>query len=310
MKITIIGAGSMAEEHIRAFVAMDSVDVVGIYSRTHSKSVTLSEKYSIPYVCDSVSELYNTTKADAVIIAVSETSTKQICYEAFKFPWVALVEKPMGYNLEEAADITGEAQRTGSRVFVALNRRQYSSTKNVLEDLKGSNQTRLIHVMDQQDSRSATLAGRPEKVVKNWMYANSIHLVDYFNVLGRGHITSVERLVKWTADIPGFVIAKINFSSGDIGIYEAIWNGPGPWAVVVTTQDKRWELRPLEKAAFQVYGSRQLQPIDLAEVDSTFKAGFYSQAEELLKALQGLPHTLVSAEEALRSMKLVSEIYG
>jgi len=300
----------MAEEHIRAFVEIDGVEVVGIYSRTHDKAVTLSEKFGIPNVCDSVSELYSITKPDAVIIAVSETSTKEICYQAFKFPWIALVEKPMGYNLEDAMDITGEAKKTNSKVFVALNRRHYSSTKNVLNELRISDQIRLIHVMDQQDPHSARLAGRPEKVVKNWMYANSIHLIDYFKVLGRGDITSVDRLVKWTPDTPRFVIAKISFSSGDIGIYEAIWNGPGPWAVTVTTQEKRWELRPLENAAFQVYGSRQLQPIELDMVDSKFKPGFYSQAEELIKAVQGLPHTLVSAEEALQSMKLVGEIYA
>ena len=300
----------MAEEHVRAFAAMDGVEVVGIYSRTYSKAITLAKKYGINSVCNSISELYNITNSDAVIIAVSETSTKDICYEAFKFQWVALVEKPLGHNLEEAIDITEEAKKTNSKVFVALNRRQYSSTKRVLNELKISDQPRLIHVMDQQDPRAARLAGRPEEVVKNWMYANSIHLIDYLKLLGRGDITSVDRLVKWIPDTPQFVIAKISFSSGDIGLYEAIWNGPGPWAVTVTTQEKRWELRPLEQAAFQVYGSRQLQPIETDIMDSKFKPGFYSQAEELVKAVQGLPHTLVSAQEALQSMKLVEEIYA
>ena len=119
VKLAIIGAGSMAEEHVRAFAAMDGVEVVGIYSRTYSKAITLAKKYGINSVCNSISELYNITNSDAVIIAVSETSTKDICYEAFKFQWVALVEKPLGHNLEEAIDITEEAKKTNSKVFVA-----------------------------------------------------------------------------------------------------------------------------------------------------------------------------------------------
>lgn len=300
----------MAEEHIRVLAAKQDVVVAGIYSRTQSRAIALAKKYHISVIGDSVANLYEETKSDAVIIAVSELSAKQICFEAFKFPWILLVEKPLGYCFEEAVDITEEAERNNSKVFVALNRRQYSSTKIALAQLKEIEQPRLIHVADQQDPRTARIAGRPELVVSNWMYANSIHLVDYFKVFGRGEITSVEKLSEWNSESPDFVIARIKFSSGDIGIYEAIWNGPGPWSVTVTTQERRLELRPLETAALQVYGSRQLQPLEIDHIDSAFKAGFFAQAENLLKAMQGQPHNLVSAKEALQSMKLVKEIYA
>jgi predicted dehydrogenase len=34
IKIAIIGAGNIAEEHIKAFKAQDNCDLIGIYSRT------------------------------------------------------------------------------------------------------------------------------------------------------------------------------------------------------------------------------------------------------------------------------------
>jgi hypothetical protein len=134
--------------------------------------------------------------------------------------------------------------------------------------------------------------------------------MDYLNVLGRGTISSVEKIIPWTPQSPSFVLAKVAYDSGDIGIYEAVWNAPGPWAVTVTTQQKRWEMRPLEAASFQEFGSRKLQSVPVHEWDTKFKPGLRVQAEEAVKAAIGTPHNLPSLNEALKSMKLVDAIYG
>ena len=137
-----------------------------------------------------------------------------------------------------------------------------------------------------------------------------IHIIDYLKLFGRGEIISVEPSIQWNPDEPRFVVAKVTFSSGDVGFYEAVWNAPGPWAVSVTTQEMRWELRPLEQAAFQPYGSRKLEPVAVHEWDVKFKPGLRAQAEEAVKAALGHPHTLPSLQEALASMKLVQKIYA
>ena len=61
------------------------------------------------------------------------------------------------------------------------------------------------------------------------MYANSIHVVDYLRVFGRGKITSVTPVFAWDPKTSHVVVAKIEFDSGDIGLYEGVWKGPGPW---------------------------------------------------------------------------------
>ena len=221
-----------------------------------------------------------------------------------------MVEKPVGYNLTEAYEIESEATHKNRRVFVALNRRLYDSTQTVLQDIDTSPNPRLIHVYDQQDLISAKKAGRTQQILDNWMFANSIHLIDYFTFLGRGKISSITHIVRWNPSDPCFVIAKILFSSGDIGIYEAVWNRPGPWAVTITTQEKRWELRPLEKAIVQVYPSRQQESISPNQWDIQFKPGFRQQAEEAIRAVKGEQSKLATIQEALESMKLVAKIYA
>lgn len=310
IRVAFIGAGFMAGEHMQSFIDIPGVEISGIYSRTRCKSELLASRFSIPVICNSVKELYETTKADLVVISVSELSVREICFEAFAYPWVCLIEKPVGYNLSEAKTIATEAKRNNAKAYVALNRRHYSSTISVKNDLNTVKGKRLIHVYDQEDIITARNMGTPELVVQNWMYANAIHVIDYFKVFGRGDIISVEPIIRWNPDAPEFVSAKIHFSSGDIGLYEAIWNGPGPWAVTVTTQEKRWELRPLEKAVYQVNGSRKLEPIESNEWDTKFKAGLRVQAEEACKVVRGLTSTLPTLDDALESMELVNKIYA
>ncbi len=308
-KIAFIGAGYMAEEHIRAFADIENVVIAGIFSRTRSKAVEVAQKYSIEYVCASIDELFLATQAHMVVIAVPELQVKSVCLKAFNHSWISLIEKPAGYNLVEAQLIAAAAKKSGRTAYVALNRRHYSSTRNVLNELNDVDGRRLIHVYDQENPTIALQSGCPSEVVQNWMYANSIHLIDFFRVFGRGDITSVEPIIRWNPEKPEFVMAKITYSSGDIGIYEAIWNGPGPWAVTVTTQQKRFELRPLEQASVQLYKSRISDALPSHPWDTKFKPGLRLQAEEAINAVRLQPTLLPSLKEALETMKLVSAIY-
>ncbi|MCT7995221.1 Gfo/Idh/MocA family protein [Laspinema olomoucense] len=310
-KVAIVGAGYMADEHIKAFRDIPGVELSGIFSRTYERAGNLAKKWSIQKVCRSIDELYNNTRADLVIVTVPELATKSVVQQCFGYSWTCLIEKPVGYNLTEAEAITQSAQISGAKAFVALNRRHYSSTLAMLNDLAKNSEPRLIQIQDQQDAISALKAGQPEEVVANWMYANSIHLIDYLSILGRGKVTEIQSLIPWTPQDPRYVATKIQFDSGDIGFYQGVWNAPGPWAVSVTTPSKRWEMRPLEKGFYQPYGSRQLEPVEIDSWDQQFKAGLRRQAQLAIRAASGesIPE-LPTLEDALASMRLVQAIYG
>jgi predicted dehydrogenase len=146
-------------------------------------------------------------------------------------------------------------------------------------------------------------------VVENWMYANSIHVIDYLIAFGRGGVKSVDVIRPWAGEASNVVLAKIDFHSGDVGLYEGIWQGPGPWAVTVSTPAKRWEFRPLENAVFQVRGERRLQPTEPHPWDKQFKSGFRRQAEEVVRALGGQPSQAPTLEQSLDTMRLIAAIF-
>jgi hypothetical protein len=142
------------------------------------------------------------------------------------------------------------------------------------------------------------------------MYANSIHLIDYLRLFGRGKIIRVIPICPWTPNAPSMVVSKIEFSSGDVGIYEGVWNGPGPWAVTVVTPVERLEMRPLEQISIQLRGERTVFPLAISSDDSEFKPGLRQQALDVLLALDGQVSPIPTLEDAFLSMQLVCDIFS
>ena len=308
--VVIIGAGYMGCEHIRAFANVPGVTIAGIHSRTRSRTEALAAELGVSGVYDSVPELYERTQAHLVVVAVPETAMNPVSRACFEFPWTVLMEKPPGYNLQDAEEIHSAATAKRRKVLVGLNRRFLSSTRAALADLAQYDSPRFIHVQDQQNLDVAVSLGHPDVVVQNWMYANSIHVIDYLRIFGRGKITSVAPVFAWNPKTSQVVVAKIEFDSGDTGLYESIWKGPGPWAVSVTTPEKRWEMRPLEQAAFQVWGERRLHPVEVHPWDRSFKPGLRLQAEMAVAAALGKPSDSPTLDEAMETMRLINAIFA
>ena len=254
--------------------------------------------------------MYLATEADAVVVAVNELSMPEVASACFAHPWLCFLEKPVGVDLAQGESILAASVRAGARSYVALNRRSYASTRQALAELASDTSPRLISVLDQQDMGSAREGGQPDEVVRNYMYANSIHLVDYLTLFGRGDVVAVETVVPWTPRQPGFVVAAVRYSSGDSGVYQAVWDGPGPWSVTVTNKQVRLEMRPLERLGVQRRGERRLTEVPPDPVDTAFKPGLRHQAELVIAALRGNATSLATLEEATRSMALCARIYG
>lgn len=308
-KVAIVGAGYMAREHARALNSLDAIELVGICGRNRERADALAHAYAIP-VYQTIAEMFADTRADAVVVAVNELSMPDVSVDCFRFPWVCLLEKPVGVNLSAAMWILDQSRRANARAFVALNRRSYSATRQALQELTRDGGPRLISVRDQEDQDAARAAGQPGEVVQNWMYANSIHLIDYFSFMARGDVVSIEHAARWTPDSPRFVAATIRFSSGDIGVYQAVWNAPGPWSVTVTDRNIHLEMRPLEKLAVQRRPERRLTEIEPDSVDIEYKPGLRYQAEQLVFVLEGRKSILATLDDAMRSMELCARIYG
>lgn len=309
ISVAFIGAGAMAREHIRAFADLPGVTLAGIHSRTRATAEALAAQHGIMHVCDSIAELHARTGAALVISTVSVAAHHAITLECLAYPWTVFIEKPPGLTPAETAALAAAARGQGRALYVGFNRRFLSSTQAALADLTAVSGRRYIHVQDQQNQAFAAQIGHPPAVVANWMYVNSIHTIDYLRVFGRGRVTQVTPIFPFDPQSPGIVAAALTFESGDQGFYEAIWDGPGPWAVSISTPAVRWELRPLEEAAFQRQGERARHAVEVSPQDRAFKPGFRAQAEAVVRAVQGDSSVLPDIHDALETMRLIERIY-
>jgi predicted dehydrogenase len=309
LRVAYVGAGAMIREHARAFGDIPGIEQAGIWNRTRAKAEAVAREFAIAHVADNIDALYDRSSADLVVVAVYETAIHEVIEGCLGLPWAILMEKPVGLDVAEAKAIEMQAERHNARVMVGLNRRALSSTRAALDDLADDPSPRFIHVQDQQSLALARQIGHQPAVIRNWMYANSLHLVDYLLAFGRGAIEAVEVINPWQAEDPSVVLAKVVFTSGDLGLYEAQWQGPGPWACSVTIERRRWEMRPLERASFQNAGERMLNPVEPSVWDAQFKPGFRQQAEEVVRACRGGASRVPNLHEGVRAMQLVQQIY-
>jgi len=308
LRVAIVGAGRMAREHARAFAAVPGITVAGIHSRPRPRAEALARELGIPHVCDSIKELHGRTSAGLAVVTVPEPAMKAVALAALAHPWTLLIEKPPGLAPEETEEIAAGARRRGRDVRVGLNRQWIGSTQAAIDGLRAHEGPRFVKVQDQQSLAQAAAIGHPPEVVRNWMFANSIHLVDYFRYLARGDVRHVDHLQPWKGERTQVLLARLEFSSGDVGLYEAVWHAPGPWAVTVTVPMRRWELRPLEQLTTQALGEPPAV-VPATAWDGEFKPGFRLQAEHAAAAARGGASPLPTIDDALGTMRLVRALY-
>ena len=309
LKVAVIGAGYMTREHIKAYATIEGVTLAGIYNRTPEKAQALASEFNIGVVASSVDDLYQKTQADLVLVTVYETAMLDMALASMTHPWAIFLEKPPGYTPALAKQIAAAAATHTHPVMVGLNRRFLSSTQTVLASLAEHTGPRVMTVFDQQSLATAAQFNHHPDVIKHWMYANSIHLVDYISLLGRGRVSDVMVLDRWQPDTAHVMRALVTFDSGDSAFYQCLWNGPGPWSVSVATDTIRWEMRPLEKATFQNRGEHKLNEVPVHAWDTSFKPGLRAQAEAALAKVRGQESAIPSMAQAIETMDLIQKIY-
>ena len=299
------GAGPIIEEHIKSFKGENGVELFSILSRTKSKAVRLKKKYKIKFVYDDYSDLQKSKIKKVAVVGVPMLSLLKVCKKIFKFYDYCLIEKPPGYNFKESLEILKLSKKYNVKVYVALNRRCYPSTNQLLQLLKKESGSRIVNIFDHEINNLQK--NKPKKIINNWMYANSIHLIDYANVFCRGKKVSIKH-INFSKSLDRVCVIK--FSSGDICIYQGIWNKPGPWKVTVSTQNKYFQLQPLEILSFRSSESYKMNIFNCNVKNKKFKDGFKEQAKNFLLAIQNKKHQLANIEEAVKTMKLIKIIYN
>lgn len=284
--IWIIGAGDMAVQYSKVLDALKKEYIVigrgeesakSFETKTGHKVITggvekyLSESSCIPQYA--VVAVYPAMLKD-VTIALIKAGIRNI-----------LVEKPAGINREEIDSLFQTTEASESNVYVAYNRRFYSSVleaqKIIAEDggVTSFNFefTEWGHVIRQYE--------KPRIELENWFMANSTHVIDLAFYLG-GEPRQISCYTAGSLDwyTRASCFAGAGVTDRDVLFsYNANWDSAGRWSLSVLTNKHKLIFEPMEKLKIQYKGSVQVNEVEIDDkLDIDFKPGIYRQTEAFL----------------------------
>lgn len=284
IKIGVIGAGWMAEQHLLVLSETSGAKVVGITSRTLSRAQALAQKFNISCCAAGIDEMISEAQPDALLLLVSEESMLDVCAQLLKDHCLPLfIEKPAGLVPEETKALADLACANRVSTMVGYNRRYYSIFHKGIEIIRQHGRLRGVVVEGHERMwRMRKVKKFTDKMLQNWIYVNGTHTIDLLRFFG-GEPRNISAIVHSRIEKKGDQIAAImEFDSGAIGNYSAYWYSPGEWRVVLFGDGVTVEFKPLESGRW-IDEDFKVTEIIADEVDVKFKPGLYRQMEAFVR---------------------------
>jgi predicted dehydrogenase len=125
--IAIIGSGGIAQSvHLPAYAKLrdeGKVEIVAVADANEQTAKTAAEKFEVPHIFTDYHELLKLKQVDAVSICTPNFLHKQPTLDAFDAGKHVLVEKPIGLNGIEGAEMVAAGHAAGKKLQVGLNMR-------------------------------------------------------------------------------------------------------------------------------------------------------------------------------------------
>lgn len=278
IRIGIVGAGWIANQHLTVLRALPGIQVVGITSRTESKARILADQFSIPVVAPSIEELIHRTTPNALMILVSADQMFSVTHDVIRYGVPIFVEKPAGLTVEENKILARRAEEYKICSMVGFNRRYYSIFSKGVDIIKQHGPLLGVSIEGHERMWLKRDGKWSEDILKDWMIVNGVHTIDLLRYFG-GEPEHVDfRTHRYHERRGDQFVAIMNFSSGALGQYSAFWYSPGGWSVTLFGDGVTIQYKPLEKGVWidTQFVSHELLP---DEIDTTHKPGFYRQME-------------------------------
>lgn len=296
----LIGAGPMAIDYIKVLNALNvPYEVIGrgVDSAQECKSIT-GAKVVIGGVESYLCDCERLPSSAIVAVGVEELAnvTKTLLQKGIK---KILVEKPGGLNSEEVDSVLIETKKQNAKVYIAYNRRFYSSTRKAQEIIDDDGGVISYNFEFTEWSHQIVNIDKAPGIKDNWLLANSSHVIDLaFFLGGKPKEISCYKTGGLDWHPSGSIFAGAGTTeNGALFSYHANWEAPGRWGVEVLTKKHRLIFRPLEKLHIQKIGSVAIEEVLIAdEIDINFKPGLYMQVKTFI---EGKTYDMIGIQEQL-----------
>jgi predicted dehydrogenase len=211
-----------------------------------------------------------------------------------------LIEKPGVLFKEEVEKLIHCSNQRGVNVFVAYNRRFFSSTLALDEmcRLEGGLQSFNFEFTEWADDIASL--GKSKVSLDRWVLSNSSHVIDLAFHLGGspGDMTTYHKGgLEWHPAASYFSGAGVT-KNGLIFSYYAGWDSPGRWGLEFITRESRYILRPMEKLHVQKRNSVKIEEVIVEDgLDRLYKPGLFLLTSSFLDSQHPLRCKLCTLED-------------
>ena len=286
MNIWIIGAGTIAQEYGKVLNSLGyDYTVIGRGEQSALKYKVIIGKE----VITGGLEAFLATKpevADKAIVATNLESLSQNTIQLVNYGVKdILCEKPGFLYPEECEKVLKAAEAKNANVYLAYNRRFFSSVLKAQEIIEEDGGVKSFNFEFTEWGHVIETLNKPKGDLDNWMYANSTHVIDLAFFLG-GEPTQMSSYsageISWHKPA---VFAGAGISDkGALFSYQANWAAPGRWVVEILTSKHRLYFKPMEQLQIQNIGSVKVEPVEIDDqLDKDYKPGFYRQVEAFIR---------------------------
>ena len=259
--ILLVGSGHMAMEYLKVLEALKkNVHIVG---RGKSNIEIIKKKYPQYSFQSGGIENYLALKnripgfvINAVNIKELGKTTMLLLENGAKN---ILVEKPGDTSLERLKIIQKKINKCKAKVFIAYNRRFYASVLSLIKKAEQDGGIRSLTFEFTEWTHTFNEKTHDISSLNRWILANSSHVLDTaFFLIGKPKTINCnifgKNEISWHKS--GSIFSGNGISNKNIPFsYSTDWNSSGRWAIEITTNKKRYYLRPMEELYEQRKGA-------------------------------------------------------
>lgn len=120
VKIGFIGAGQIANNHLKRYKDMDGVEVVAISDILKEKAEKAAEEYNVPFVYDDPRKMLERDDIEAAEVCVHNNKHMPMTVAALKAGKDVYCEKPMAGSYLDAKSMLETARKLGRKLHIQL----------------------------------------------------------------------------------------------------------------------------------------------------------------------------------------------
>ena len=286
--VYLIGTGNMGREYTKVLQSLHEDFIVIGRSEQSAEAFAAATKV-IPRTGGLNAYLNGNTslRGSKVIIATGTENLMPVLKKVLvNGASSVLIEKPGAISIEELLENEQFLKRYADKIFIAYNRRFYSSVFECERLIKEDGGLKTVHFEFTEWVHVIDKINAAPGAKENLFFGNSTHVIDLaFFFAGKPSIWngySQSGSISWH-DKTNFVGAGIS-ENNVLFSYMSNWESAGRWGIELLTKSRRIYLSPLEKIRIQTKGSlTQENHLFDDRLDNEFKPGLCLQVEAFLR---------------------------